>query len=138
MLPAGCGSATGASDVQAWEFTLDTAVATTAAVTCTAEGDCTGQSWTLSRPETDGCTLRVDFRARFSGQQVLLSSFTRSGDSNCSGPGTPRADSAGQGTADTAYPDAHVATGQVTLAFVGVLYAPGAPAPVTWQARRVS
>ena len=128
------------SEVQTWEFTLDTpaGASTTAAAACAADGACTARAWTLASPATDGCLLQLSFTARFTGAQVDLSDFARAPESTCTGPGIPRADSTGRGTADAAYPRAAAASGELTLGFVGVFYTPSGPPRLAWRARRVS
>ncbi len=124
---------------QTWELTLtpSSGAPTTAVVVCATDGTCSGTGWTLSSMETDGCVLQISFDVRFTRTTVDLSRFQRASASTCTGPGLPRADSAGRGTTDVAWPDARAASGEATIGFVGVLYVPGAPFPQPWVARRV-
>jgi hypothetical protein len=143
LLLTGCGGPTTASsDVQVWQFTLGAGPqgpsSATARLTCNAAGICTGGSWALSNAAQDGCALNISFTSAFSGTLVRLSDFARSTDSTCSGPGLPRGDASGSGTADGPFPGATSASGNVTIPFVGVFYKIGGPSPLAWQARRVS
>ena len=123
------------SATQTWDFTLDLEGApTTATAACTSDGSCVARSWVLSADAE--CTVKIDFAVHFRDTTVALDSLTRAADSCTSGPTQPRPDATGTGVADAPYPEARIASGVVTLAFVGVLYVPGGPAPVTWHARQ--
>ena len=114
---AGCTDDTGVNDseTQTWLFSaLDDAgnVVTMATADCLPGGACSASSWTLLETATFGCTHKVDFAVQFSGDQVSLTTFANTFDSDCSSTSTI---GNGTGVANAAYPNATQATGTVTL-----------------------
>jgi hypothetical protein len=135
---AGCGKDDASPAL--WELTLTTSSGqtTTVAVRCAPDGVCPGATWNLASIASDGCLLQVSFDVHFAGTAVDLANFTRTTGSTCTGPGTPRGDAAGHGTADRAWPDAQSAEGRVTIGFIGVLYTPSGPPALNWRGRRLA
>ena len=85
---------------------------TMATADCLPGGACSASSWTLLETATFGCTHKVDFAVQFSGDQVSLTTFANTFDSDCSSTSTI---GNGTGVANAAYPNATQATGTVTL-----------------------
>ena len=114
---AGCTDLLGTNDseTQTWAFSaLDNAgiPISIATAECLPGGACSASSWTLLETATFGCTHKVDFAVQFSGDQVSLTTFATTFDSNCSSTSTI---GNGTGVANGAYPSATQASGTVTL-----------------------
>ncbi len=112
-----CTALTGVndSDTQTWAFSAldgNGLPVTVATVDCLPGGACSASSWTLLDTASFGCTHKVDFAVQFSGDQVSLTTFATTFDSNCSSTSTI---GNGTGVANAAYPSATQASGTVTL-----------------------
>jgi hypothetical protein len=123
---------TSAQNVQEWDISLlvNGQSVSTARMFCLDGGACDASAWSIQIP---GCNYELDFSVQFSGSLVRLLLFHESLDSTCSNIILGQAE--GNGTANTAYPSAQNATGEVTLLY----QTPAGTAGGTtqWQARRL-
>jgi hypothetical protein len=141
LLLVGCGPGMmgASSGTEVWQFTATTAAGlSSATLSCSGAGVCSGGSWVLATTDVAGCVLNVTFTATFEGKNVSLSDFARGGSSTCTGPSLPRGDAKGSGITDVPFPNAASARGTATIPFVGVLYVITGPPAIPWQARRLS
>jgi hypothetical protein len=125
-------SALYAQNLQRWEISLMNGgqALTTASVSCLSGGACDASAWTILIP---GCTYKLDFSMQFSGDLVRLLLFHESLDSDCSNILLQQA--TGTGSADTNYPNAQTANGEVTLRYQSPIGTAGGTAE--WSARRL-
>ncbi|MDG2091598.1 MAG: hypothetical protein P8J61_10990 [Gammaproteobacteria bacterium] len=121
--------------IQQWEISLlsDGQVLTTATMQCLTGGACDASAWTILDTANFGCTYKLDFPMQFSGTLVRLLLFHETLDSNCSNILIQQA--TGTGVADTTFPNARNANGEVTLRYQSPILTAGGT--TQWRARRL-